>query len=102
ILARDFPGAFSAVESGQKLSPAFLPLEENRAHALLFLGRVEEAEQIYIKHRGEKFEDGSTWTKTILDDFEQLEDAGLANPEFARIRQIFREAPKQNKQAKTQ
>jgi hypothetical protein len=94
LFARDFSGALASAESGHKLNSSNLYIETNRAHALLFLGRVQEAESLYLEHRGEKMNPGSansdTWNEAVLHDFDDLERAGLTNSDFAHIRVLLK------------
>ena len=90
VLAKDFVSALASTDAGRKLDASFLSIDVNRAHALLFLGRIQEAEQIYLKHRDEKIEDGRPWISVILQDFADLEKAGLASAEFLRIRKLYK------------
>jgi len=85
---KDFSGALASSEEGLKLDPAKIVLDTNRAHALLFLGRTQEAEDVYRKHLGEKTSQGP-WEKVILDDLKVLEEDGLSYPGFARIREMM-------------
>ncbi|MGI8743886.1 MAG: hypothetical protein ACR2NN_15185 [Bryobacteraceae bacterium] len=87
LLAKDFPGALASSEAGLKLNPAKRALDTNRTHALLFLGRIKEAEDIYRKHLGQKISQ-DTWEKVILDDLKQLEEDGLSSPDFSKVREI--------------
>jgi tetratricopeptide (TPR) repeat protein len=89
LLARDFAGALATTERGLKADPNDLPLQTNRAHALLFLGRANEAEAVYRKYLGQKI-GSQTWEEVILDDFDKLEKDGVTSPEFNRIRQILK------------
>jgi tetratricopeptide (TPR) repeat protein len=86
--AKDFSGALASTEEGLKLEPAKIVLDTNRAHALLFLGRTQEAEDVYRKHLGEKTSQGP-WEKVILNDLKVLEQDGLSHPGFARIREMM-------------
>jgi tetratricopeptide (TPR) repeat protein len=100
---KDFAGALASSEEGLKLKPRYLPLETNRAHALLFLGKTDEAEKIYrqymgreigVESEGQKNDPLNTWEKTILEDFDTLEKDGISHPEFNRIREILKSGPK--------
>ena len=88
---RDFAGALASTDAGKKLEASDLFLETNRAHALLFLGRTQEAEAIYLGNRGKKFDpkQEQTWEEAILKDFDELEAGGLTNPEVPRIRRLL-------------
>jgi hypothetical protein len=88
LLARDFAGALATTERGLKANPNDLPLQTNRAHALLFLGRANEAKAIYRKYLGKQI-GSQTWEEVILDDFDKLEKDGVTSPEFNRIRQML-------------
>jgi len=96
---KDFAGALTSSEEGLKLKPGYLPLETNRAHALLLLGKTDEAEKIYRKYmgreigvesEGQKNDPLNTWDKTILEDFDTLEKDGISHPDFNRIREILK------------
>ena len=91
LFARDFAGALATVEAGLAADASNLHLETNHAHALAFLGRAAEAEAVYLKYRGRILDEETkkTWEQVILQDFSDLEKAGLTSPEFARVRQLF-------------
>lgn len=92
LFARDFAGALAASDEALRLDPKSLIAQTNRAHALLFLGRTKEAEAIYLGHRGETVFTNSDekWEPAILGDFDDLEKAGLTNPEIERIRALLK------------
>jgi tetratricopeptide (TPR) repeat protein len=90
LFQKDVAGAFASIDIARKLGDSSLELDKNRAHALLFLRRTKEAEEIYLKHRGEKFEDGRDWTAVILQDFDDLEKAGVTSPKFTNIRKLLK------------
>jgi tetratricopeptide (TPR) repeat protein len=96
LYIRDFAGSLASSDEAIKLGPADLAAQTNRAHALVFLGRTKEAEEVYLKHRGEKVFAGSDeiWEHAILNDFDDLERAGITNAEFARIRELFKSPAK--------
>jgi tetratricopeptide (TPR) repeat protein len=96
LFIRDFAGALASSDEALKLRPKYLIAETNRAHALLFLGRIKKAEAIYLQHRGEKVSANSdqTWDEAILTDFDDLEGAGITHPDFARLRKLLQPRPK--------
>ena len=91
LMAREFQAALTTSEAGRKLDESYLPIETNHAHALMFLGRTQEAETLYLKYRGQKISLGSdkTWDQTILEDFVALEAEGLKSPEMARVQKLL-------------
>jgi hypothetical protein len=62
------------------LAPGKAWLYTNRAHALMFLNRLDEARLLYLKYRGEKnVQGGKPWETIILEDFAELRKAGLTH-----------------------
>jgi tetratricopeptide (TPR) repeat protein len=96
LFARDFTGALASSEAGLALTPTDLFLDTNRAHALLFLGRTQDAEAIYVGNKGKKFHpDGDEiWEEAILDDFNTFDAEGLKNTEIPTIRKLLSPASK--------
>ena len=52
VLARDFARALEAADQAIALAPEKTWIHRNRAHALMFLGRADEARAIYLQNRG--------------------------------------------------
>jgi len=91
LFARDFAGALAASEAGLALAPKRLSLLAKQAEALLFLGRIPEAEKIYGEHRGqiEQEDQKRSWELLVTKNLDAIEKAGLTNPEFAKIRELL-------------
>jgi hypothetical protein len=88
LFARDFAKSLAASDRALPLIPDLaLAIDTNRAHALMFLGRVEEARALYLTHRGKKItnNDNKLWEAGIADDFAALRKAGLEHPLMAEI-----------------
>ena len=87
LLARDFAGALAASERATELAPDLLWLETNKAHALLFLDRQEDARVLYLAHKGQQPTLGSDklWEDVIEADFAAFRTAGLDHPAFDMI-----------------
>ena len=87
LFAREFTQALSAADRAHALLPGDLEIDINRAHALMFLGRGEESEALYLAHKGERMsdEDSSLWERAIAKDFADLRKAGLPHPMMAEI-----------------
>lgn len=60
-----------------------------RAHALLLLDRVAEAEEMYRRHRGEDLGKDKKWEAGIREDLDALEKEGIKHPAFGRIRALI-------------
>lgn len=87
LIARDFAEALAAAERARKLAPDQIWVDTNRAHALVFLGRMQEARRIYLAHKGAALtkDGGKTWEGMLADDFEELRKRGLAHATFDEI-----------------
>jgi tetratricopeptide (TPR) repeat protein len=91
LLIKDFIGALSTCERAPDEDAADLLLQTNHAHAFLFLGRTEEARQLYGKYVGQEIaETGKSWERIILEDLDDLEENGLTSPEFTKIREMLK------------
>ncbi|MGO9005979.1 MAG: TIR domain-containing protein [Beijerinckiaceae bacterium] len=89
-LAREFPQALDAADFALSLAPDKILFYIYRAHALMFLGRTDEARTLYLAHRGEKAQQGEVlWEKAIEDDFAELRKAGVTNPLMDEIERDF-------------
>jgi len=92
LFTRDFAGSLASTNEARKLDPDHLVTEAVRAHALMFLGRNQEAEAIYVGNIGRKLGGTSdeTWEASALNDFTLLENEGITNRELTRIRGLLR------------
>lgn len=90
ILAQLFDRALAASERAIGLAPDEVWIETNRAHALMFLGRTDDARSVYLRYLGVKnVQSGKPWEVVILDDFTALRRAGLSNPLMNEIEKRF-------------
>ncbi len=86
LFERDFGGALAASDHGIALRPDWLPLATNKAHALMFLGRVREARALYLRYKGQRVEaGGKLWEEAIAEDFKEFEKRGLKHRRMAEI-----------------
>ena len=89
ILARDFDNALQSADQVILLAPDEVWLYANRGHALMFLGREDEARALYLRYRDEKKVLGKPWDTVILEDFAEMRKAGLMNPLMDEITKLF-------------
>jgi TPR repeat protein len=89
LFAREFTQALSAADRAHALLPGDLMIDTNRAHALMFVGRGEESEALYLAHKGEPMsaDDSRPWERVIAKDFADLRQAGLSRPMMDDIEQ---------------
>jgi hypothetical protein len=87
LFAREFPRALALANRVHALLPENLWSETDRACALMFLGRKEEAKALYLAHKGEPVsqEDKKLWEQAIAEDFAEFRKAGLTSPMMADI-----------------
>jgi len=50
-IRKDYTKALSVADHAHALFPVNLWIETNRAHALMFIGRDEEAKTLYLAHK---------------------------------------------------
>ena len=90
VLAREFAIALEAADQAISLAPDKIWLCTNRAHALMFLGRHDEARALYLKYRAEKnVQDDKSWETIILEDFDDLRKNGFKNPLMDEVEKTF-------------
>jgi tetratricopeptide (TPR) repeat protein len=86
VLARSFSQALNVAEEAIALAPEKIWLYTNRAHALMFLGRTDQARTLYLKYRSQqKVEGDKSWKAVILEEFAELQKAGLRHPLMVEI-----------------
>jgi hypothetical protein len=87
IFAKDYTKALSVADHAHALFPDNLGIETNRAHALMFIGRDEEAKTLYLAHKREPVsgEINKLWEQVIVHDFAAFRKAGLTHPMMADI-----------------
>jgi uncharacterized protein len=87
LFVRDFTKALTVADRSHALFPDSLVIETNRAHALMFIGRADEAKALYLAHKGESMSeaDNKLWERVITDDFSEFRKAGLMHPMMADI-----------------
>ena len=93
LFAKQPERALAAADRAILLSPGTLWMETNRAHALLFLGRTEEAIAACIEHKGETISNQGKWEEVILKDFAEFQSRGLDHPKFQAVAQALAVAP---------
>jgi len=91
LVATDFSRALTIGERAHALFPEDLPVESNRAHALMLLGRADEARAIYLAHKGKPASENANklWERAIVDDFVKLRKAGITHDQMAEIEREF-------------
>lgn len=94
LMAKQFAKALAAAEQSIAATPDLIWMQIHRAHALMFLGRTDEARAIYVAHRDIKgvYDNPSndmSWDQFVLSEFGDLHKAGLKNPLMDEITKQF-------------
>ncbi|MGO8954371.1 MAG: tetratricopeptide repeat protein [Rhodomicrobium sp.] len=90
LFARYFKGALEASDRAIAIEPERILHATNKAHALMFLGRAEEARALYLRYKGQATDKGGKlWEAAILEDFQEFEKRGLTHPQMAEIRRLL-------------
>ena len=84
ILTRSFELALAHAEAALRGGSKENWVRANKAHSLLFLGRVDDARALYFDASG--VSDWSRWTSDLENDFVKFESAGLSVPAMDAIR----------------
>jgi hypothetical protein len=85
----DFRIALAAAELGITFGPEEIWIRGNRAHALMFLKRIPEARDEYLKHRGTIMPEHGLWEKAIVDDFQIYRKQGREHELMKEIEDLF-------------
>ena len=92
VRAGDFAKALKAADRGIKFDPELLLVKLNRAHALMFLERTDEARGEYLAHRGKEMPPFGNWEDAVKSDFSDYRRVGLKRKLMAKIEGLFESA----------
>ena len=93
VLAGEFTKALEASDHAIAAIPDTIWPYINRAHALMFLGREDEARALYLKYRGtQKAQGDRTWNDIVRVDFAEMRQAGHTHPLMDEIETALGEA----------
>lgn len=88
LFAGQFEGSEEISREALALDPTKKWLEINLAHALLFQGRIGEADAIYLGNRGVALGDDA-WEDVVVADFNELRAGGVDHPHMVEVERIF-------------
>jgi tetratricopeptide (TPR) repeat protein len=90
VLVHEFAPALGAADDALATSPDLIWPQKNRAHALMFLGRTDDARALYLQfQKAEDVLSGKSWTALVLDNFAEFRKAGLTSPLMDEIEKMF-------------
>jgi tetratricopeptide (TPR) repeat protein len=98
LFARDFNRALAVADAALALGPDRVELQLNRAHALLFSGRIDDATQLYLANKGKSLPDpgsagNKAWEMQAAADFSAFRAAGLDRPSLGDVEASLQAAP---------
>jgi hypothetical protein len=87
LFARDYPKALTAADRALTIAPNELWIVMNRAHALMFVGRINDASTLYLAHKDERIANNANklWQQVVAEDFAELRKAGVTNRLMPKI-----------------
>lgn len=87
LLAGDADRALQLAEQAEARMPEDLSIRAARGHALMVVGRTDEARSIYLANQGKtvRSQYGKPWVRVVFEDFGRLRRAKLALPLMAEI-----------------
>ena len=77
LFLKEFIQSEQSARKALELDGTYLIPKTNLAHALLFQNRFSDAKAIYEELSRTIYQDNETYTKTLLEDFDELEKAGV-------------------------
>ncbi len=91
LFTEQFEAAEQAAQQGIALGGTAAEwINTNLALALLYQGKYEAAEAIYLRLKDQPYGD-ATYAATFLADLDELEAAGITHKDVARVRRLLRE-----------
>jgi tetratricopeptide (TPR) repeat protein len=92
LLAQHFAKALEAADGAIAHDPDILWFHTNRAHALMMLGREDEARTLYLKYRGvNDAHSGSSWNDLVVADFAEMREAGIDHPLMREVESVLKQ-----------
>jgi Tfp pilus assembly protein PilF len=87
LLLGKFETAVELIDEALTLAPNWLWMEMVRAHAWMFLGRVDDAKAFYLQFHSDPRLPAPSWESVILRDFAELGIAGYSHPLMNEIKE---------------
>lgn len=89
LLARDFQECLNCSREALTTDPYSTAFNLNRAHALMLLGRADEAKAIYFGYHGTRMISHKLFRDILRDEFAKLTEAGLSHLLMAEVERRF-------------
>lgn len=89
LLSDRAQAALDSADEALALEPSLLFVRTNRAHALLLLGRFDEARAIYLEDKDKPRGGGKSLAEIVTADFTELRKFGIDTADMQRIAALF-------------
>jgi tetratricopeptide (TPR) repeat protein len=83
-----FPTALECAETLLAVAPEQYWLHAMKAHTLMFLGHDDQAQDLYLRYRGQKIGD-VRWETSVLADFKSFQQKGRLHQLMDKIEKLF-------------
>jgi len=64
-------------------------IKGNLAHGYLCDNQFDKAKAIYLENKDAKLNDERSFSQAVLDDFKELQDAGITHPDMEKIKVLM-------------
>jgi tetratricopeptide (TPR) repeat protein/sugar lactone lactonase YvrE len=64
-------------------------IKTNLAHGYLLDNQFDKAKAIYLENKDAKLDDKRSFTQAVLNDFKELQDAGITHPDMEKIKALL-------------
>jgi len=91
LFAKDFAAAEQAARKGLEVDPSQQWINTNLALSLLYQGKYEEAEAVYVRFKDQPFNDSMDFKTAFLQDLADLEAIGITHPDVEKVRALLGE-----------
>jgi tetratricopeptide (TPR) repeat protein len=91
LFNKNFIQAEKSANEGLKIDPTQTWIKTNLAHALLFQGKFNEAQNIYLELKDQTYpeDESKTFRYYFLQDLDEFEKAGITHPDIPGIRELL-------------
>jgi TPR repeat protein len=89
MLNNRLPDAIAQIDEARTLEPTWPEIEVKRAHASLLQGQVDEAKQLYLKHKDKTWGFGRKFSDVIRDDFAEMRSFRIDTAEMKKIEELL-------------
>ena len=90
LFTQEYAEAEAAAREALRLDPSGAEwVHTNLALTLLLQDRYAEAEAIYRRYKGRRYDTDRSWDEVFLSDIRELEEAGIRHGDFGRVRKLL-------------